>query len=166
MFHFVADRRFRWTTSNEIWIRLVKYIWARFHNFLYLFLIFQCRYRRLDRFQQDVFEVFDKARQLSRSDSEVKFVTFFDFGRKSINLKVFFCQIFEDAVELQQFFIKTRDELCKNGKYYYSPALQFDTNRFANVLDVQRKEKKVFEMKEDENMPDDPRLAPSEKKVR
>ena len=33
--------------------------------------LFQGQYRRLDRFQEDVFAVLEKAREISRSDSEV-----------------------------------------------------------------------------------------------
>ena len=39
-------------------------------KFTYVFL-FQGQYRRLDRFQEDVFAVLEKAREISRSDSEV-----------------------------------------------------------------------------------------------
>ncbi|VDN25205.1 unnamed protein product, partial [Cylicostephanus goldi] len=49
------------------------------------------RYRRLDRFQKDFFDLFDRARELSRSDSK----------------------LFEDATELQLAFIKERDAQCK-----------------------------------------------------
>ncbi len=50
-------------------------------------------YKRLDTFQRDVFAVLDRARSLSRTDS----------------------QIFEDAIELQMQFIRERDEACGNG---------------------------------------------------
>lgn len=43
-------------------------------------------YRRLDMFQEDMFACLDRARRLSRSDS----------------------QVFEDAIELQAYFIKHR----------------------------------------------------------
>ena len=43
-------------------------------------------YRRLDVFQTDIFAVMERARNLSRTDS----------------------QAFEDSVELQSYFIKTR----------------------------------------------------------
>lgn len=43
-------------------------------------------YRRLDTFQDDIFLCFDRARRLSRTDS----------------------QVFEDSVELQSHFIKQR----------------------------------------------------------
>ena len=36
-----------------------------------LFFIKQGRYRRVDRFQEDMFEVFEFARQVSRTDSQV-----------------------------------------------------------------------------------------------
>ncbi|WKX90196.1 hypothetical protein Q1695_009217 [Nippostrongylus brasiliensis] len=49
------------------------------------------RYRRLDRFQKDFFDLFDRARELSRSDSK----------------------LFEDATELQLAFIQERDAQCK-----------------------------------------------------
>ncbi len=46
-------------------------------------------YKRLDTFQEDVFACLDRARRLSRTDS----------------------QIFEDSIELQSFFIRKRDEV-------------------------------------------------------
>lgn len=46
-------------------------------------------YKRLDTFQDDVFLCLERARSLSRTDS----------------------QIFEDAVEMQAFFIRKRDEV-------------------------------------------------------
>nr|CDJ80411.1 Bromodomain and Bromo adjacent region and High mobility group and Zinc finger domain containing protein [Haemonchus contortus] len=49
------------------------------------------RYRRLDRFQKDFFDLFERARELSRSDSK----------------------LFEDATELQLAFIRERDAQCK-----------------------------------------------------
>lgn len=61
------------------------------------------RYKRMDRFQEDMFDVFEKARRLSRTDS----------------------QVFEDSVELQSYFIKCRDDLCKRGEVLQSPALNY-----------------------------------------
>ena len=46
-------------------------------------------YKRLDLFQRDIFSVLERARNLSRTDS----------------------QIFEDSYELQKHFIKVRDEV-------------------------------------------------------
>ena len=48
-------------------------------------------YKRLDLFQRDIFSVLERARNLSRTDS----------------------QIFEDSYELQKHFIKVRDEVNK-----------------------------------------------------
>ncbi|XP_066553990.1 protein polybromo-1 isoform X5 [Amia ocellicauda] len=85
------------------------------------------RYRRLDVFQENMFEVLEKARRLHRTDSE----------------------IFEDAVELQQFFIKIRDELCKNGEILLSPALSYTTKHLHNDVEKEKKEKLPKEMEED-----------------
>nr|CAD7398151.1 unnamed protein product [Timema cristinae] len=60
-------------------------------------------YRRLDTFQEDVFACLERARRLSRTDS----------------------QVFEDSIELQSYFIKQRDELCRGGDLLHSPALNF-----------------------------------------
>ncbi|XP_078804069.1 protein polybromo-1 isoform X3 [Oryzias latipes] len=85
------------------------------------------RYRRLDVFQDHMFEVLEKARRLSRTDSE----------------------IFEDAVELQQFFIKIRDELCKNGEILMSPALSYTSKHLHSDVDKEKKEKLPKEYEED-----------------
>ncbi|KAI1892708.1 hypothetical protein AGOR_G00136330 [Albula goreensis] len=85
------------------------------------------RYKRLDIFQEHMFEVLEKARRLHRTDSE----------------------IFEDAVELQQFFIKIRDELCKNGEILLSPALSYTTKHLHNDVEKEKKEKLPKEIEED-----------------
>lgn len=58
-------------------------------------------YKRLDRFQEDVFTCLERARKLSRTDS----------------------QPFEDSVELQAFFLRTRDEATRD--LLHSPALNY-----------------------------------------
>lgn len=60
-------------------------------------------YKRLDRFQEDVFTCLERARRLSRTDS----------------------QPFEDSVELQAFFLRTRDEATRAGDLLHSPALNY-----------------------------------------
>ncbi|RLU27258.1 hypothetical protein DMN91_001059 [Ooceraea biroi] len=60
-------------------------------------------YKRLDRFQEDVFTCLERARRLSRTDS----------------------QPFEDSVELQAFFLRTRDEVTRAGDLLHSPALNY-----------------------------------------
>uniref|UniRef100_A0A3B3QUM6 Protein polybromo-1 n=1 Tax=Paramormyrops kingsleyae TaxID=1676925 RepID=A0A3B3QUM6_9TELE len=85
------------------------------------------RYKRLDVFQEHMFEVLEKARRLHRTDSE----------------------IFEDAVELQQFFIKIRDELCKNGEILLSPALSYTAKHLHSDVEREKKEKLPLEFEED-----------------
>ncbi|XP_014879205.1 protein polybromo-1-like [Poecilia latipinna] len=84
-------------------------------------------YRRLDVFQEHVFEVLEKARRLNRTDSEV----------------------FEDAVELHQFFIKIRDELCKNGEILLSTALNYTLKHLHNDVEQDKREKIPKEIEED-----------------
>ncbi|XP_046833139.1 protein polybromo-1 isoform X2 [Vespa velutina] len=60
-------------------------------------------YKRLDRFQEDVFICLERARRLSRTDS----------------------QPFEDSVELQAFFLRTRDEITRGGDLLHSPSLNY-----------------------------------------
>uniref|UniRef100_M4AP04 Protein polybromo-1 n=1 Tax=Xiphophorus maculatus TaxID=8083 RepID=M4AP04_XIPMA len=84
-------------------------------------------YRRLDIFQEHVFEVLEKARRLNRTDSEV----------------------FEDAVELHQFFIKIRDELCKNGEILLSIALNYTLKHLHNDVEQDKREKIPKEIEED-----------------
>ncbi|VVC46093.1 Hypothetical protein CINCED_3A003697 [Cinara cedri] len=61
------------------------------------------QYKRLDTFQDDLFACLERARQLSRTDS----------------------QVFEDSIELQSYFIRQRDEVCRNGDLLNSPALNY-----------------------------------------
>ncbi|XP_074645019.1 protein polybromo-1-like isoform X2 [Tubulanus polymorphus] len=86
------------------------------------------RYRRLDRFQEDMFEVFEHARNVSRTDS----------------------QLYEDVIELQMHFIKKRDELCKNGEVLSTPGLRFTEKHLNNDLEAEKFEKLPREQKEDE----------------
>uniref|UniRef100_A0A672NBD7 Protein polybromo-1 n=1 Tax=Sinocyclocheilus grahami TaxID=75366 RepID=A0A672NBD7_SINGR len=85
------------------------------------------RYRRLDVFQEHVFEVLEKARCLNRTDSE----------------------IFEDSVELQHFFVKIRDELCKNGEILLTPALSYTSKHLHADIDQEKREKLPQETEED-----------------
>ncbi|XP_043979164.1 protein polybromo-1-like isoform X5 [Gambusia affinis] len=85
------------------------------------------RYKRLDVFQDHMFEVLEKARRLNRTDSE----------------------IFEDAVELQQFLVRIRDELCKNGEILMSPALSYTSKHLHSDVEKEKKEKLPKEIEED-----------------
>ncbi|XP_076447907.1 protein polybromo-1-like isoform X4 [Babylonia areolata] len=86
------------------------------------------RYRRMDRFQEDIFRVFENARKVSRTDS----------------------QLYEDAVEMQMLFIKIRDELCKNGELLLTPALSYTERHLQVDLEEEKKEKLPGEQKEEE----------------
>ncbi|XP_022920699.1 protein polybromo-1 isoform X3 [Onthophagus taurus] len=86
-------------------------------------------YKRLDTFQEDIFACLDRARRLSRSDS----------------------QVFEDSIELQSFFIKHRDELCKCGELLQSPALSYTLMHLTAAVESLRQSKMLQESLEDEN---------------
>ncbi len=58
-------------------------------------------------------------------------------------------EIFEDAVELQQFFIRIRDELCKNGEILMSPALSYTSKHLHSDVEKEKKEKLPREFEED-----------------
>uniref|UniRef100_A0A3P8UKR1 Protein polybromo-1 n=1 Tax=Cynoglossus semilaevis TaxID=244447 RepID=A0A3P8UKR1_CYNSE len=87
----------------------------------------QGHYKRLDVFQDHMFEMLEKARRLNRTDSE----------------------IFEDAVELQHFLIRIRDELCKNGEILMSPALSYSSKHLHSDVEKEKKEKLPKEFEED-----------------
>jgi protein polybromo-1 len=80
-------------------------------------------YKRLDTFQEDVFACFERARRLSRTDS----------------------QVFEDSIELQSYFIKKRDELCKNGEVLSSPALSYTSMHLSAAVESIRQTKLLQE---------------------
>ncbi|KAG5885887.1 hypothetical protein JTB14_019148 [Gonioctena quinquepunctata] len=85
-------------------------------------------YKRLDTFQDDFFACMDRARRLSRTDS----------------------QIFEDAIELQLYFIKQRDELCRHGELLSSPALAYSEADARSAIEQLRVSKVLKESLEDE----------------
>lgn len=84
-------------------------------------------YKRLDKFQDDLFTFFEKVR-MNRLDSEV----------------------YDDAVDLQQYFIQQRDLLCKEGERFVSPAISQTKRHLAHELDEERKRKAKEEAAEDE----------------
>ncbi|XP_051568786.1 protein polybromo-1-like isoform X3 [Myxocyprinus asiaticus] len=101
-------------------------------------------YRRLDVFQEHVFEMLEKARRLYRTDSE----------------------IFEDSVELQHFFVKIRDELCKNGEILLTPALSYTSKHLHADVDQEKREKLPQEIEEDQlKREEDSKALPEEDKV-
>lgn len=80
-------------------------------------------YKRLDTFQEEIFACFERARRLSRTDS----------------------QVFEDSIELQSFFIRKRDELCKNGEFLLSPALNYSIEHLNSSVESVRQTKLLQE---------------------
>lgn len=80
-------------------------------------------YKRLDLFQEDIFSCLERARKLSRTDS----------------------QVFEDSIELQSFFIKKRDELCRNGNVLESPALSYNAMHLMAAVEALRQTKLLEE---------------------
>ncbi|XP_055636665.1 protein polybromo-1 isoform X2 [Toxorhynchites rutilus septentrionalis] len=80
-------------------------------------------YKRLDLFQEDIFACLERARKLSRTDS----------------------QVFEDSIELQSFFIKKRDELCRHGKVLESPALSYNAMHLSASVEALRQTKLLEE---------------------
>ncbi|KAL3277952.1 hypothetical protein HHI36_013292 [Cryptolaemus montrouzieri] len=85
-------------------------------------------YKRLDVFQDDFFACLDRARRLSRTDS----------------------QIFEDSVEMQKYFIKQRDKLCKYGELLQSRALNFSLSDLTAAVEFLKQSKVLKESLEDE----------------
>ncbi|XP_066976703.1 protein polybromo-1 isoform X4 [Macrobrachium rosenbergii] len=76
-------------------------------------------YTRLDHFQEDMFSIFERARRMSKLNS----------------------QLFRDSVTLQTEYIKVRDELCGNGSTLQSRALEFtetELNKQLQQLHSQR----------------------------
>lgn len=80
-------------------------------------------YKRLDMFQEDIFACMERARKLSRTDS----------------------QVFEDSIELQSYFIKKRDELCRNGNVLDSPALSYSAMHLSAAVEALRQSKLLEE---------------------
>ncbi|XP_067945501.1 protein polybromo-1-like isoform X2 [Watersipora subatra] len=73
------------------------------------------RYRRLDKFQEDMFAVCEGVRQLCRSDS----------------------QAFEDSIEVQKMFITARDNFCRNGEGagFSSPAISYTPRNLSKSIE-------------------------------
>ena len=59
-------------------------------------------------------------------------------------------QLYEDALELQHYFVQTRDDLCKNGERLLTPALSYTDNQLRKAIEKEKKEKLSQEQREDE----------------
>ena len=86
-------------------------------------------YKRLDTFQRDVFVVLERARNLSKSDS----------------------QVFEDAVELQTHFINIRDNACANGDILQSRALLFTEADLSKAVESSKDSKPPSDGNDDDS---------------
>jgi len=86
-------------------------------------------YKRLDLFQQHVFLILERARRLSRTDS----------------------QVFEDTVELQKIFIQTRDQMCGNGRILQSRALLYTMDHLNRDVAAIKAGKMASELPEEES---------------
>lgn len=85
-------------------------------------------YKRLDSYQEDFFSCMDRARRISRTNT----------------------QIFEDTAVMQEYFIKQRDELCKNGELLSSPALTYTLDDANSSIEQLRQNKLLRESLEEE----------------
>lgn len=52
-------------------------------------------------------------------------------------------------MELQHFFIRIRDELCKNGEILLTPALSYTSKHLHSDVEKEKKEKLPKEFEED-----------------
>ena len=92
-------------------------------------------YTRLDAFQDDMFALFDEARERSylppspSSDNETAELE--TSGRIHR-----FASVCRDAHELQRYYIQRRDELCRNGDRLLSAALSFKAHGHSSSIDT------------------------------
>ena len=75
-------------------------------------------------------------------------------------------QLYEDAVELQMFFIKKRDEICKNGEILLTPALSHTERHLQLAVEDEKREKLPREQKEDEEKRKQQEAEAKQKEVR
>ncbi|CAG9540476.1 unnamed protein product [Cercopithifilaria johnstoni] len=94
------------------------------------------RYRRLDKFQDDLFFLFNIAMEHAHSDS----------------------QVFEDTVELWMYYLKTRDDLTRST--LLSPARWYTEKMLFTHVDNIRKRKLLEEAKDDEENKKSETLGP------
>uniref|UniRef100_A0A7E4ZZ93 Bromo domain-containing protein n=1 Tax=Panagrellus redivivus TaxID=6233 RepID=A0A7E4ZZ93_PANRE len=93
------------------------------------------RYRRLDRFQEDLFYLFAKIRYVLPADS----------------------QLFNDTITLQKHFIEKRDELCKN--WFISPAKFYNGGELDSDLERLSREREKAHKKNPTQEPDSTRAS-------
>ena len=60
-------------------------------------------------------------------------------------------QTYDDAVELQQFYVQQRDRVCKDGERFVSPAISQTKRHLQHELDEERKRKTKEEASDVDN---------------
>lgn len=60
--------------------------------------------------------------------------------------------MYDDAVELQQFYVQQRDRVCKDGERFVSPAISQTKRHLQHELDEERKRKTKEEASDDVNV--------------
>ena len=85
-------------------------------------------YKKLEQLQRDVFLVLDRARRLSRTDS----------------------QVWEDSVELSKRFITARDQYTEKGERLQSKALEYKLDMFEKDIVKAKEAKATTETAEEE----------------
>lgn len=76
-------------------------------------------YARLDKLQEDIFELLEHGRSVAAVDSE----------------------LYEDCCNLQKYFVQRRDELCGLGGVFFSPALAYTQRRITDEIEKEKAEK-------------------------
>ncbi len=105
-------------------------------------------YKRLDTFQKDVFNVFERARNLSRSDSQI--------FEDATELQSHFIKVFNENLKMcffiihfQIFCVQVRDEACGNGSILQSKALLFTITCLHKAVEELRLKKKGSDVDEE-----------------
>lgn len=76
-------------------------------------------YKRLDTFQDDFFSCLERVRKLAAANS----------------------QAFDDSIQLQLFYMKKRDEICRRGEAFSSPALNYSVLQLTQNLEATKQMK-------------------------
>ena len=63
--------------------------------------------------------------------------------------------MYEDAAELQVFFVTQRDVLCKDGQTFMSPALNYTKRKVLSQIEEEKKTKQNSEENDDEKAGND-----------
>ena len=70
----------------------------------------------------------------------------------------FCCQIYEDVVKVQRFFIELRDKLTRSGEICWSPANRYTERRLEASIEEEKNEKSEPPEEEEEETDDEVRV--------